>query len=645
MAYQSVHSGPAIDAAVTQLADIQIVRDESNANLATVQNLAAQVATDAGTASTAAASATQALNDATAAIAAADHARQEQIDAEIAIVADQRFAAEQAATEAVAAADAAVATVTQDMAASVPTPNKLPLADSEGKIASDWLGADIARAADVVRGDALAAPAGAGLVGFQQAGTGAVARTLQDKGSDIIHAADFGASPSATAATNVAALQAAIDHAALTRGRVILGPGTHDITARVTVRTGVALIGAGKTLTTLRVTTNDRVLVLENDSEVHGLTADANGTHDGTTKLSVVSVGSRCIVSRVVAKNGYTGVSAGDVTAQTSSTFTDITTHNNISRGLALDPFASKNIVRGLHSYSNGNAGFLIGHGSSENIVDGFVIEQINNASIWVHQGSYRNKVSNGIIRNPQLATSVGINVGSHAYENVFSDIDVYGYDRVIQFVGHAVDGVYAGIGDGDTWGNIANNVNGVGNAAVSGYAVSFQNASGAQTARDNVVRNSVYRSFYGIFQNVNDAANGCTISDIKTSGVGAGGVMKAMKSPSGVVKISNVEGFETRIRYMSNTFAVDSAGTKTLVISHGLPYTPPLSALLVTLQRESTVSDFRIDHVWPVASTSTDITARAQVGAASATAGAVQKLSVVLDMQSENGFPLSAIT
>lgn len=165
MAYQSVHSGPAIDAAVTQLADIQIVRDESNANLATVQNLAAQVATDAGTASTAAASATQTLNDATAAIAAADHARQEQIDAEIAIVADQRFAAEQAATEAVAAAAAAVVTVTQDMAARVPTPNKLPLADAEGKIASDWLGADIARAADVVLRQELAAPDGAALVG------------------------------------------------------------------------------------------------------------------------------------------------------------------------------------------------------------------------------------------------------------------------------------------------------------------------------------------------------------------------------------------------------------------------------------------------------------------------------------------------
>ncbi|GEM_PF-6299617 len=209
MAYQSVHSGPAIDAAVTQLADIQIVRDESNANLATVQTIAAQVATDAGTASTAAASATQTLNDATAAIAAADHARQEQIDAEIAIVADQRFAAEQAATEAVAAADAAVVTVTQDMAASAPTPNKLPLADAQGKIASDWLGADIARAADVVRGDALSAADGAGLVGFQQSGAGAVARTLQDKARDVVSVKDFGAVGDGVT-DDTAAIQAAL---------------------------------------------------------------------------------------------------------------------------------------------------------------------------------------------------------------------------------------------------------------------------------------------------------------------------------------------------------------------------------------------------------------------------------------------------
>lgn len=47
MAYQSIHTGPEIDAAATLLDDIQEIRDESNANKDTVVSLAAQVATDA----------------------------------------------------------------------------------------------------------------------------------------------------------------------------------------------------------------------------------------------------------------------------------------------------------------------------------------------------------------------------------------------------------------------------------------------------------------------------------------------------------------------------------------------------------------------------------------------------------------------
>lgn len=47
MTYQSIHTGPEIDAAATLLDDIQEIRDESNANKDTVVTLAAQVATDA----------------------------------------------------------------------------------------------------------------------------------------------------------------------------------------------------------------------------------------------------------------------------------------------------------------------------------------------------------------------------------------------------------------------------------------------------------------------------------------------------------------------------------------------------------------------------------------------------------------------
>ena len=46
---------------------------------------------------------------------------------------------------------------------------------------------------------------------FTQAGTGAVVRTIDSKLKDVVSVADFGASPSASAATNTAAIQAAID--------------------------------------------------------------------------------------------------------------------------------------------------------------------------------------------------------------------------------------------------------------------------------------------------------------------------------------------------------------------------------------------------------------------------------------------------
>lgn len=52
---------------------------------------------------------------------------------------------------------------------------------------------------------------GASLVGFQQAGTGAVARTSEEKMRDRVHVKDFGAATSATAAENLVAIQNALN--------------------------------------------------------------------------------------------------------------------------------------------------------------------------------------------------------------------------------------------------------------------------------------------------------------------------------------------------------------------------------------------------------------------------------------------------
>lgn len=62
MAYNSIHPGPAIDAAVSRLNEIGEIRDESNANLAAVEQTAQQVSTNAQQAVSAKNGAEEALN-------------------------------------------------------------------------------------------------------------------------------------------------------------------------------------------------------------------------------------------------------------------------------------------------------------------------------------------------------------------------------------------------------------------------------------------------------------------------------------------------------------------------------------------------------------------------------------------------------
>lgn len=67
----------------------------------------------------------------------------------------------------------------------------------------------------------LAASSGSSLVGFQQSGTGAVNRTAQDKLREVVSVKDFGASSSASAASNLVAFKSAIA-AVATGGKLIV---------------------------------------------------------------------------------------------------------------------------------------------------------------------------------------------------------------------------------------------------------------------------------------------------------------------------------------------------------------------------------------------------------------------------------------
>jgi len=83
---------------------------------------------------------------------------------------------------------------------------------------------------------------------FLQVGTGATARSVQDKLQDVVSVRDFGAHPSATRATNMAAFSAALAAAYA----VTVPAGTYELDDTLVVPDNRRLSGAGKYATTLK---------------------------------------------------------------------------------------------------------------------------------------------------------------------------------------------------------------------------------------------------------------------------------------------------------------------------------------------------------------------------------------------------------
>ena len=97
----------------------------------------------------------------------------------------------------------------------------------------------------------LASSAGSSLVGFIQSGTGAVARTVQDKARESVSVKDYGAVGDGVA-DDTAAIQAAINSLSADNsnvfftkgGTVIFPPGKYRTTNTIYVTKGVALVGS-----------------------------------------------------------------------------------------------------------------------------------------------------------------------------------------------------------------------------------------------------------------------------------------------------------------------------------------------------------------------------------------------------------------
>ncbi len=116
----------------------------------------------------------------------------------------------------------------------------------------------------------LAASAGSTLIGFIQAGVGAVLRTLQDKGRERVSVLDFGAVCDSGVTNNTPLVQAAQDYCELT-GKALYFPAGDDPTtwygfdSPVIMQIGTKWFGDGITNTWLR-SGNNNSGVLEMDS-------------------------------------------------------------------------------------------------------------------------------------------------------------------------------------------------------------------------------------------------------------------------------------------------------------------------------------------------------------------------------------------
>jgi hypothetical protein len=454
----------------------------------------------------------------------------------------------------------------------------------------------------------------------------------------FVTAAMFGDiySNATTAVDVVHSAMEAVSDATTPAVRLFVSDEPFSAASRITVPEGIEVDFGGGLIT---VQSNDRVVVVQDGCRAFNLNADGS-VQTGTPELSVVTVKSNVFIDRIAVNGGYSGVSLSE---SVNSTVRNVITTNNQSRGVALDPFATGCEVTNVICDNNGNAGILLGHGTNNCIVDKFWITQTNNASLWVSQGCYDNKIMNGYISNPILTTSVGINVTSNCQRNLFENIDVQGYDRVIQFIGYPIDGIYPSIPNGHTSNNKAVNLTGTGNNSGAGYAFHFQN--NGYEADQNIVESCEIDGYYGGFLNTGDTGDRTRIRDIKIQNIGAGTVFSGMKTAvSKIVRLENIQGFETKEVYSSD-FAVDSVASVNVVIPHGLAYTPSMSRIQSHIGVNTAVNDWDLGFIRVQSVDATNITVRVKVTNASATGGALATLYVSVDTQADEGFDLQSIT
>lgn len=94
-------------------------------------------------------------------------------------------------------------------------------------------------------------------------------------------------------------------------------------------------------------------------------------------------------------------------------------------------------------------------------------------------------------------------------------------------------------------------------------------------------------------------------------------------------LKLRNIDGYVTESNKLSATFAIDSTGTRTVTIAHGLAITPAEEDCCLTVIEDTNVDDWGFDLLKVDSVDATNVTAKIHVSTASATGSATAKLAL----------------
>lgn len=214
---------------------------------------------------------------------------------------------------------------------------------------------------------ALDSMAGGTGVSFTQAGTGAVARTVQAKLREIVTPQDFTASTIDDYTTDASsAIQAAIDYAATTGKQVYIPAGTYKVGTALEVKgNGTSLIGDGPLATILKSpNASNPIITFANgisQVSVRGLelnravTATAGGNGLETPTGAYID----CLLEDIWSRNNYIGFRLGATAFARGSR---LRSEQNVSHGFYLTNSLAANggqwYLHGLYSGNNGGDGF-----------------------------------------------------------------------------------------------------------------------------------------------------------------------------------------------------------------------------------------------------------------------------------------------